>query len=104
MRSAAVAIGATAGSSVNTATTAGATATNTTASTPRTPALYAQVRHTEASARSGLPAPRFWPTSVAAAFDKPHDGISTNIRMRTAIVHAATATLPNDAMMRITPI
>jgi hypothetical protein len=34
----------------------------------------------------GLPAPRFWPTSVAAALLMPHAGSSANIRMRIAIV------------------
>ena len=61
-------------------------------------------RHTDVSARSGWPAPRFWPTSVAAAFDSPHDGISTNMMMRITMVQPATATLPNDAMIRITPM
>ena len=60
-------------------------------------------RHTDASARSGCLAPRFCPTSVAAAFDSPHDGIRTNMMMRITIVQAATATLPNEAMIRITP-
>ena len=37
------------------------------------------MRHTEASARPGSPAPRFWPTSVAAALDMPQAGISVNL-------------------------
>jgi len=36
--------------------------------------LYKPVRHTACSARSGFPAPRFWPTSVAAALLSPHEG------------------------------
>ena len=41
---------------------------------------------TERSARSGFFAPRFWPTSVAAAFDIPQDGRMAKMTMRTAIV------------------
>ena len=41
---------------------------------------------TERAARSGFFAPRFWPTSVAAAFDIPHDGRSAKTTMRIAIV------------------
>src|SRR5687767_15055842 len=40
--------------------------------------LYQPIRHTDASARSGRDAPRFWPTSVAPALDMPHAGISVN--------------------------
>ncbi len=99
-----MASGATSGSCVNHPTTISAKTTNTTASAPSTPTLNQHARHTDVSARSGLPAPRFWPTSVAAAFDNPHDGISTNMMILITIVHAATATLPNDAMIRITPM
>ena len=38
------------------------------------------------SARSGLRAPRFWPTSVATALLMPHDGRSATMMMRSAIV------------------
>ena len=39
-------------------------------------------------------APRFWPTSVAAAFDMPQDGRSAKMTMRIAIVYPATAARP----------
>ena len=52
----------------------------------------------------GLRAPRFWPTSVAAAFDMPQAGIIVNIMMRIAIVAPATASLPMPARMRIRKI
>ena len=55
---------------------------------------------TERSARSGFEAPRFCPTSVAAALLNPHDGKITKIIIRTAIVYPATATLPNELTMR----
>ena len=99
-----MAIGATSGSCVNQPTTTSAKTTNRTPSTPSTATLNQQARQADVSARSGWPAPRFWPTSVAAAFDSPHDGISTNMMIRMTMVQAATATLPNDAMMRITPM
>ena len=43
---------------------------------PGTATLYSVARQTDVSARSGCPAPRFWPTSVAAAFASPHAGSS----------------------------
>ena len=104
MRSPSVAIGTTSGSCVNHPTTTSAKITNSTPSTPRTATLNQHARHADDSARSGWPAPRFCPTSVAAAFDSPHDGISTNMMIRMTIVQAATDTLPNDAMIRITPM
>ena len=66
--------------------------------------LYQPIRHTDASARSGRAAPRFWPTSVAAALDMPHAGISVNIMMRMAMVAPATASLPMPARMRMRKI
>src|SRR5262245_20026991 len=97
------AIGATSGSVVNAETIGTANATKTTPSTARNHMLNAAARQTDSSARSGLPAPRFWPISVAAALDNPHDGSSAKITIRMAMVHPATATLPNDATMRTTP-
>ena len=48
--------------------------------------LYFVATQTEASARSGARAPKFWPTSVAAALLRPHAGKNMNIMMRIAIV------------------
>ena len=66
--------------------------------------LYQPICQTEASARSGCCAPRFWPTSVAAAFDMPQAGIIVNIITRIAMVAPATASLPMLARMRIRKI
>ena len=55
--------------------------------------LNFDARHVDATARSGLPAPRFWPTSVAAALPSPQDGSQMNSNMRRPIVYAATAVL-----------
>jgi hypothetical protein len=62
------------------------------------------MRHTAASARSGSPAPRFCPTSVAAALDMPQAGIRVNIMMRIVIVAPATASVEMLARMRIRKI
>jgi hypothetical protein len=48
--------------------------------------LNQPVRHTEASARSGSFAPRFCPSSVAAALESPHAGRIAKTMMRIAIV------------------
>src|SRR3954465_253779 len=104
MRSPSVAIGATAGSCVNQPTTTPAKTTKDTPSAPRTATLNQHARHADAPARSGGPAPRFWPASVAAAFDNPQDGISTNMTIRITIVDAAIDTLPKDAITRMTPM
>ena len=58
---------------------------NTTPTSPRKTMLKTPVRQTELSARSGRRAPRFCPTRVAAAFDKPHAGSSEKITIRIAI-------------------
>ena len=52
----------------------------------------------------GLPAPRFWPTSVAAALLTPNDGSSANRMMRIAMALPATAALPKPVRMRTSPI
>ncbi len=62
------------------------------------------MRHTAASARPGSPAPRFCPTSVAAALDMPQAGISVNIITRIAIVAPATASVDTLARMRMRKI
>ncbi len=48
----------------------------------------------ERSARPGWSAPRFCPTRVAAALAIPHEGNSTNITIRMAMVYPATASSP----------
>ncbi len=62
------------------------------------------VLQTAFSALSGLPAPRFWPTSVAAALAIPHAGRIVKMIMRMAIVYPARATLPKCDIMRIRKI
>jgi hypothetical protein len=47
--------------------------------------LYRAVISTLRSARSGRPAPRFWPTSVAAALLRPQAGRMKNTTLRMAI-------------------
>ena len=42
--------------------------------------------HTERSARSGFPAPRFCPIKVAAAFESPHGGNRAKMMMRMEMV------------------
>ena len=66
--------------------------------------LEVLVRQTDRSALSGLPAPRFWPTSVAAALLMPQDGSIANTMILIASVLAAAAALPKLAMIRTTPI
>ena len=56
---------------------------------------------TARSARSGFPAPRFWPTSVEAAFERPQAGRMTKSATRMAMTHPATATAPKPEMIRI---
>ena len=51
-----------------------------------------------------VPAPRFWPTSVAAALLTPNDGSSANRTMRMPMVLPATAALPKPDRMRMMPI
>src|SRR5581483_2923155 len=100
MRSPGVATARTVGSPVKAATT-GPAATNTSSViAAKTNTQYRHASHTDDSARSGRPAPRFWPTSVAAAFARPHAGSSAKITIRIAMVYAATALLPNDAIVR----
>ena len=61
-------------------------ATKITPTPPRKNRLYFPAIQTERSARSGLRAPSAWPTIVAAALLKPHDGSSANITTRIPIV------------------
>ena len=49
-------------------------------------ALLKPAIQTACSARSGFRAPNAWPTIVAAAFDRPHDGKSAKTTMRMPIV------------------
>jgi hypothetical protein len=51
-----------------------------------------------------LPAPRDCPTSVAAAFDIPHDGSSANMMTRIPMMLPATAALPKSETMRVSAI
>ena len=53
---------------------------------PRKIAFAKPAIQTDFSARSGLPAPRFCPTKVAAAFAIPHDGRMVTTMMRMATV------------------
>ena len=97
-------IATTAASSVNRPTIASCQMKKST-ETARVKAMFIQpIRQTAASARSDLPAPRFCPTSVAAALDMPQAGISVNIMMRIAIVAPATASVDTLARMRIRKI
>src|SRR4051794_30202403 len=61
--------------------------------------LYFAVIHTLFSALSGSFAPRFWPTSVAAALLNPQAGNRKKERIRNAIVYPAMASLPKPAMI-----
>jgi hypothetical protein len=61
-------------------------AMKTTATPMRKTMLYKPVIHTARSARSGFPAPRFWPTRVATAFVMPQDGSIATTMMRSAMV------------------
>ncbi len=63
-------------------------------------ALYFAVFQTDFSARSGWPAPRFWPTNVAAALLKPKAGKIKNTIHLIAMVYPATASLPKSVIMR----
>src|SRR2546421_4070325 len=101
MRSPRLATDATSGSFVNVDTRTPASVTNVSPTTAKNMTLYRHACQTDASARSGLPAPRFWPTSVAAALASPHAGRRAKSTMRIAIVYPASAALPNDARMRI---
>src|SRR5437867_1887812 len=67
-------------------------------------ALYFAVFHTDSSARSGCLAPRFWPTSVAAALLKPKAGKIKNTIQRIATVYPATAVLPKPVMILVIAI
>src|SRR4051812_12265629 len=100
MRNPRDAIGATAGSWVNAETMRSANAKKMTPTTPRKTTLYWVARQTDVSARSGFPAPRFCPTNVAAAFESPHDGSSTNTTTQMGMVQLAPAALPNVARIR----
>ena len=55
--------------------------------------LYLAVCNTESSALSGCPAPRFWPTKVAAALLIPQAGNRKNMITRIAIWYPALASL-----------
>ena len=66
--------------------------------------LTLRVDNTEVSARAGCLAPRFCPTSVAAALLRPHDGRMTKMMIRIAIVYPARAAEPKVLTMRTSPI
>ena len=70
---------------------------------PRKARLYRQVIQTDFSARSGRPAPRFWPTRVAAALLIPQEGRMANAIMRMPTVYPATGALPNPDRIRMSP-
>ena len=58
---------------------------NTTVTTAINIMFHIPVNHTARSARSGFRAPKFCPTSVAAALLKPHDGRMTKMTTRMEI-------------------
>ena len=91
----------TSGSSVKIRAMSGANTTKAPVTRPMKPMFQALVIHTARSARSGFPAPRFWPTSVEAAFESPQHGRMTKSATRMAMTHPATAMVPKLAMMRI---
>ena len=70
----------------------------TTPTPPRKTALYAPARQTDGSARSGFRAPRLWPTIVAAALLRPHDGSSAKMmsRMRDRVARERVAAERRD--------
>jgi len=68
----------TAGSVVNNETICGARPTEITPRVVMKIVLYSVARQADFAARSGLPAPRFCPTSVAAAFPIPQAGKNAN--------------------------
>src|ERR1051326_8655366 len=86
----------TSGSFVNTPTNCGAKIRNADETNARNTALKKLARHTDCSARSGCFAPRFCPTSIAAADPSPHEGRVEKITMRMATVYPAVAWLPKD--------
>ena len=57
------------------------------------------VRHTDFSARSGIPAPRFCPTKVAAAFARPQAGKIVKMHIRIAVPYPAVAVSPDSAII-----
>jgi hypothetical protein len=63
-----------------------AAVTKTTATTSRKTVLKTPASQAERSARSGLFAPRFWPTRVAAALARPHEGRMAKMTRRMAMV------------------
>ena len=78
--------GTTSGSVVNIPISRSANVTKMIATTPRKHMFAKPVTHTERYARAGFPAPRFCPTSVAAALLMPHDGSIAKMMIRSAIV------------------
>ena len=104
MRSAVAAVRSTSGSSVKSAAISGAKTTKTPVTSAMNAMFQPPVIHTARSARSGFPAPRFWPTSVEAAFESPQQGRMTKSATRMAITQPATAMVPKLAMMRISRI
>ena len=59
---------------------------------------YAE-RHTDFSARSGLKAPKFWPTRVEAAAAIPHAGKMVKMMILIPMEYPATAASPNTAII-----
>src|SRR5215813_2255086 len=90
----------TSGSLLNTLTSCGAKIRNAEDTKARKTALKKLARHTACSARSGRFAPRFCPTSVAAADPSPQEGRVEKITIRIATVYPAVAWLPKDWTIR----
>ena len=85
-------------------TIAGAKAMKSRLTAPRKTKFSLQEIQTARSARSGSPAPRPWPTIVAAAFESPHAGRIAKRMTRMAITYPASASAPNDDVTRMSPI
>ncbi len=86
MRKASTAMETTAGSVVMMRTKNSAQKRNKAETIAMKMALYFAVFHTDCSARKGCPAPRFWPTKVAAALLRPKAGKIKNMIHRIAMV------------------
>ena len=90
-------------SALNGATIVPAKETKITVTSAMKAMFHAPVTHTARSARSGARAPRFCPTSVAAAFATPQAGRMMKMTMRIAITYPASTTLPKVARIRMSP-
>src|SRR5437868_8924616 len=71
----------------------------TTATSAKKQSARNAVRQTDLSALSGCPAPRFCPTSVAAALARPHAGKMVKMQIRMAVPYPEVAALPDSEMI-----